>query len=603
MNKHILLLLSALGTYGLHASKKKDPYNCKKKKDWIQASRFAKKDERTACYERRVAAACMRDMMVKDYCITCEENGDEKAVPHFAAKYSKGLPHGTDGILTCDGQQSYKKMVKAVNNGCQETYNSISLAPDSVRKLVSPQGSATFGFMGGDSAMTRLPSFPKLCSTAAAAQLLEVYLLAIARDVFFEEYGTAEGTDKDTDGGSITRKAAKVLTALSPCYEGPVTSTGEVTPQLLFRENNMGALYGPYISQFLYLPMAIPYGGFPSAVGVDNLPREAFDILQHKPIPGPRNFGITSEDFVAIQNGQVPVPYESSDYATTKRYLSTGRDLGGFVHFCYPFEPFYNALRVLAAHKFPFSPTSPYQDGSMKNEEAFANCGPIDASGLLGDAVQGAIKAAWAHKWRGNRVLRPEAFAGLAHLTKTSHKNEYGISEQIFADHGGINVLEWVKQINEDQGAGTYFLPLVYPEGSPQHPSYPQGHATISGACITILKALFDDQARIIDYVDPVKPDLANPTELVPYLGPDKMNMTVGSELDKLASNISTGRNFAGVHYRMDGHQGMLLGEHVAISLLQDHAACLTEQTFKGFELTKIDGTRIRITAKRVEEI
>lgn len=43
------------------------------------------------------------------------------------------------------------------------------------------------------------------------------------------------------------------------------------------------------------------------------------------------------------------------------------------------------------------------------------------------------------------------------------------------------------------QKYGTYFLPMAFPEGSPTHPSYGSGHATVAGACTTILKAFFDE--------------------------------------------------------------------------------------------------------------
>ncbi len=33
---------------------------------------------------------------------------------------------------------------------------------------------------------------------------------------------------------------------------------------------------------------------------------------------------------------------------------------------------------------------------------------------------------------------------------------------------------------------------MAFPEGSPTHPSYGAGHATVAGACVTILKAWFD---------------------------------------------------------------------------------------------------------------
>ncbi len=40
---------------------------------------------------------------------------------------------------------------------------------------------------------------------------------------------------------------------------------------------------------------------------------------------------------------------------------------------------------------------------------------------------------------------------------------------------------------------GTYLLPMAFSEGSPTHPSYGAGHATVAGACVTILKAFFDE--------------------------------------------------------------------------------------------------------------
>src|SRR4051812_7614099 len=49
----------------------------------------------------------------------------------------------------------------------------------------------------------------------------------------------------------------------------------------------------------------------------------------------------------------------------------------------------------------------------------------------------------------------------------------------------------------------TYLLPQAYPEGCPLHPSYPAGHATIAGACVTILKAFFNENFVI---PHPVRP-------------------------------------------------------------------------------------------------
>ena len=77
-----------------------------------------------------------------------------------------------------------------------------------------------------------------------------------------------------------------------------------------------------------------------------------------------------------------------------------------------------------------------------------------------------------------------------------------------------------------------------------------------------------------------------------PYTGSDVL--TVGGELNKLASNVALGRNTAGVHWRSDGTESMLLGEAVAISILRDGKSCYNEN-FNGFSLTKFDGTTITV--------
>jgi hypothetical protein len=62
-----------------------------------------------------------------------------------------------------------------------------------------------------------------------------------------------------------------------------------------------------------------------------------------------------------------------------------------------------------------------------------------------------------------------------------------------------------------------------------------------------MLKALFDERQVIRN---PVVPNLANGGQtLIPYVAPPgEPPLTVGGELNKLASNISQGRNIAGVH-------------------------------------------------------
>jgi hypothetical protein len=180
-----------------------------------------------------------------------------------------------------------------------------------------------------------------------------------------------------------------------------------------------------------------------------------------------------------------------------------------------------------------------------------------------------------------HRRLRPEAYGGLVHNTLTTAPGKYPLHKDVL----NSTALQRVKQ-----KYGTYLLPLAFPEGSPLHPSYGAGHATTAGACVTILKAFFDDTTPI---VNPVAPSDDGST-LVPYTGSDADQMTVGGELNKVAANVAIGRNIAGVHWRSDYAESLKLGEQIAISVLRDQRMTYV-QDFEGYTFTRFDGTRITV--------
>lgn len=188
-----------------------------------------------------------------------------------------------------------------------------------------------------------------------------------------------------------------------------------------------------------------------------------------------------------------------------------------------------------------------------------------------------ALKAVWFQKWFVHRRLRPEAFAGRIHNHLTG-----GATYPISGDLQASTVLEKLFSKN-----GGYLLPQAFPEGSPLHPAYGAGHATVAGACVTILKAWFNE-AQVIS--NPVVPT-SDGNSLKAYEGAP---LTVGGELNKLASNIALGRNHADVHWRSDATESLKLGEAVALSVLRDQKACYNEN-FAGFSLTKFDGTAITV--------
>src|SRR5262249_33009737 len=101
------------------------------------------------------------------------------------------------------------------------------------------------------------------------------------------------------------------------------------------------------------------------------------------------------------------------------------------------------------------------------------------------------------------------------------------------------------------------------------------------------LKAFFDESFVVPNPVVPTPDGLA----LQPWKGPP---LSVGGELDKLASNVGMGRNFAGLHWRSDLVEGMKLGEAAAIAVLQE-AKLTGNEIFSGWSLRCFDGRRITV--------
>lgn len=154
--------------------------------------------------------------------------------------------------------------------------------------------------------------------------------------------------------------------------------------------------------------------------------------------------------------------------------------------------------------------------------------------------------------------------------------------------HGDLVNSQAVKAVFSKYG--TYLLPAAYPEGCPQHPSYPEAHGSVAGAGVTVLKAFFDES-----FVIPNPMVAADDGQsLLPYTGSDAGEITVGGELNKVANNVALGRDMAAVHWRSDGFQSLLLGEAVAISILRDQRTTFNEP-FDGFTFSKFDGTEITV--------
>jgi hypothetical protein len=497
---------------------------------------FGEARRKQAFKVRRDAAAAQRDLPLPRE-VT---NGDELALSTKVGNYSKGLPHNNLGQVD---PLAYNQFNFACQTGRNVDFEAIPLG--GTAKLVNPQGGLAYMLEGADSQHCFLTTPPSFSSAQQASEMVELYWQALTRDVPFGEYNS----------NAMIAQAAAELSSMSD-FRGPKNSN-QVTPGTLFRGETPGDLTGPYVSQFLFKD--IPYG--------------AMTLQQKYRVPVPSDFMTGYNDWLAIQRGVAPSA--TINFDSTPRYFRNGRDLTSFVHSDFPYQAFLNAALILLGYgPAAIDDNNPYKN--FKTQASFCGFGAPDVLDVVAKAANNALKASWYHKWFVHRRVRPEAFAGHVHNQKTG-----AASYPIHAD-----VLNSQALAQAFSKTGTYLLPMAYPEGSPTHPSYPAGHATVAGASVTVLKAFFKESFVIPNPVEASADGLS----LNPYAG----TLTVGDELNKLAANIAIARDTAGVHWRTDGVEGLRLGEEVAIAMLTDYRDCYNED-FTGFSLTKFDGTTINI--------
>lgn len=496
-------------------------------------------------------------------------NADESLYPNKAASYSKGLPHNNDGTVVAS---AYASLVQALNSGRPSDFNAIPLGGN--RRLTSPQAGLAFDMEGQDAHALLQPPAPAFASREQAAEIAENYWMALLRDVPFSDYSS-----HPTAG-----VAAADLTSFGADFKGPKNGGGAVTRQLLFRGLTPGDRVGPYISQYFYLPC------FFGSNQIDQKIVTAAPFSNQINNGGPgggRDYLTTFSDWLSSQRGFNPPTGDIFD--PTRRYMRMGRDISQWVHIDVLFQGYFQAFLVLASLGAPFDDGNPYVGNPT--QDGFATFGGPHIATLLCEVSTRALKAVWFQKWFVHRKLRPEAFAGRVERNRTNPG-----SFNIHPSLNGSTVLPAVQQHNAQlngAGNGTYLLPMAFPEGCPTHPAYGAGHATVAGACVTILKAWFKESTPIASLTTPMESS-ADGTALLPYADADAGQMTVGGELNKIASNVAVGRDIAGVHWRSDATESLKLGEQVAIGILKDQRACYNED-FDGFSLTKFDGTTVTV--------
>ena len=498
-------------------------------------------------------------------------NGDEELYPTRIGNFHKTLPHNSIGEVD---PVAYNQFLAALATGTFAAIENVPRHPGGTAGLANPLGGLAFNMEGPDSPAVTTPAAflpPPIASRKMAAQAVEVYWMAYLRDVPFTDYNT----------NPVVAQAAADLSRFGSDYIGPKVG-GVVTPDVLFRFDFPGATVGPMVSQFLYRTFFYD--------GIEVIPkmRARQPVINWNPDgtfvfdPTGRDFLTAFSEWLNAQNGVALA--NANVFDATPRFIRSVRDVGHLAGSDTIQTAYYRAaLTGLGAADLG----NPYNNSTRQG--GFATFGLGHLNNLIGSVHKGE-RHTWYHKWFVHRYLRPDAFGGLVDNRLQGRANY-----PLHADLLNSPVLPLIQAYNQHlnqvrfgSNEASFLLPMELTTGSPNHPSAPAGHAVTAGACVTILKAWFREDGPINNPVQPNR----DGTALVPYTGPA---LTIGGELNKLAHNLSLGRDMSGVHWRVaDDLNGLFHGEAVAIRLLTEAKATYPEPNAT-FTLTKFDGTTIVI--------
>ena len=503
------------------------------------------------------------------------DNGDLITFSDFSANFSKTLRHDGLGV---PNRMSYQSFIDALTAESFLALNNVIIGtpgggPNS--KMNGPATAFAFDLEGLDSHAYTIPPAPSVSTAQTATEEVEHYWAALLRDVPFTEYAsnpTVAEAVADLNSRSFIQSGG------ANQWPRPVTAANLFRGQVFVGDGNVK---GPYISQFLLQPTF--FGNQPiSQLHQTFLPNQAFltDVASYQAV---QNGGASGEPLMD----------------PTLRFIRNGRDLTAYTRVDALHQAYFVASLVLAGIRAPLNPGNPYN--TSPTQKPFGTLGAPDAFATIPEVATRALKASWFRKWVADLRLRPEEYGALLEARRIHSSPVPQASNALHSDVLTSAVLPKILAM-----FGSHLMPVAFPEGSPTHPCYTGGHATVAGACATTVKFFFDGKQKIRPLLLAAGTDLKVPTpdglSLVTYTGADRDTIDINGELSKLAFNIPFGHGVhSGIHFRSSNHWGILLGEMVALSVLQDKAKGYNEPFT--INITKFDGTTATITNQNLDSI
>jgi hypothetical protein len=515
----------------------------------------------------------------------------------------------------------------------------------------SPRAGHYFDLQGPDADEVGMAPAPELGSAELTAEMAEVYAMALLRDVPFSAIQNETGQDPATgisvnqvldamnsidfftDGGAAPTAFAKRRQAarlLDPSDYNVTTGAAATLPPFngvnLFRGSGPGAKVGPWVSQFMLVGNVMADRDASEGGGIgESYVSYGTQLIDQKSRTFARGLDFMTNwaEWLDVQNG---ADFRGFNTLTGRRFLATPRDMAAYVRFDALYQAYLNACLLLLGAGADFQDGFPdsvrrMDDGNEFRRTGFASFGGPHVLSLVTEVATRCLKFARRQKFNWHRRARPEKISGLLTLAKlhgtagapTLGNLTKGAAQQMLQDLGPLGDLvhahnqhreaanaghrgfagaqpDWLGNSSD----GNLLLAMAFPEGSPMHPAYAAGHATVAGGCVTMLKAFFKtlktDDCSPLPWSEtrfPVVQANEDGSALNRLAGDLAEQMTIEGELNKLAANISIARNMAGVHYYSDYYDSLRMGERVAVGILVEQMTDYDEpvtMTFRSFD-------------------
>ncbi|MEM1153029.1 MAG: vanadium-dependent haloperoxidase [Pseudomonadota bacterium] len=559
-------------------------------------------------------------------------NGDEQryASANYAMSFTKGLEHDyKNGLIKNAGD--FEAFRLCVDEGFIDAFTTRVPVPskEARRKWEAPTAGVAYDLQGPDAQAVTMAPAPALCSDELAFEMAEVYELALLRDEPFNTFDSLASGSSSKLAKAINRLNA--LPYATSRFDGrPRITEGDLlTPQTVFRGSSPGVEQGPYLSQFMLIGNTDQSGSNDATDG--NITYGPQQISQKVLVAKKgQDYMDTWKEWLRVQDGydvNAAAGDAGQEFDGSRRFIHTPRDLATYVHYDALYQAYLNACLIMLANGTPFDPAFDSLSGVPGSELMIApstklalNAGGFALYGgphiltLVTEVATRALKAVRYQKFNNHIRLRPETLAGritmAEHIDKAFPSTCGAFTKLRDAIKPTLHAVKACNPIDKKLKAN-YLLPMAFREGSPMHPAYGAGHATVAGACVTILKAFFDTSAVFGKNANGVPGFYAADSGVTPIWydtvksgtnvklreRKTKCPLTLEGELNKLAANISIGRNMAGVHYFTDYYDSARMGEEIAIGMLEEQSLCYPTDPVV-MSIPTFDGDVVRIGAR-----